>query len=209
MRNAADRHGRRAKDPAAWGTAPLGRNLPDALREVEDVIPRGLLPIMAALVIIIGLLLILIDAPPVILPGCVAPCQCSSITVRALSRQTEIERGELRLQATLDQYRPEFVVYFASTVRANYQVGMWLPYFLRIGRPFIIVTRTAPMLSQIGELCDEADAKVPLIHRKTLRSIEEIIVDSMTTAFYVNNAARNTHLVERRADSRLAQSRGL
>jgi CDP-glycerol:poly(glycerophosphate) glycerophosphotransferase len=83
-------------------------------------------------------------------------------------------------------------------VGANYQVGMWLPYFVRIGRPFIIVTRTAPMLSQISRLCEELDVTVPLIYRRTLRSIEEIIVDSMTTAFYVNNAARNTHLVERR-----------
>ena len=185
---------------AAWGTAPLGRNLPDALREVDDLIPRGLLPIMAALVIITSYLLILIDAPPVILL-CLAVLVLVSavlVTARAFARQTEIEHGELRLQATLENYRPEFVVYFASTVGANYQVGMWLPYFLRIGRPFIIVTRTAPMLSQIGELCDELGVKVPLIYRKTLRSIEEIIVDSMTTAFYVNNAARNTHLVERR-----------
>jgi CDP-glycerol glycerophosphotransferase (TagB/SpsB family) len=185
---------------AAWGTAPLGRILPDGLREVQDVIPRGLLPIMAALVIIISFLLILIDVPPVILM-CLAVLVLLSalhVTVRALARQTEIERGELRLQASLEGYRPEFVVYFASTVGANYQVGMWLPYFLRIGRPFIIVTRTAPMLSQIGDLCDELGVKVPLIYRKTLRSIEEIIVDSMTTAFYVNNAARNTHLVERR-----------
>jgi CDP-glycerol glycerophosphotransferase (TagB/SpsB family) len=185
---------------AAWGTAPLGRNLPDALREVDDLLPRGLLPIMAALVIITGYLLILIGAPLVILAclALVVLVGALQVTVRALARQTEIERGELRLRATLEGYRPEFVVYFASTVGANYQVGMWLPYFLRIGRPFIIVTRTAPMLSQIGELCDELDVKVPLIYRKTLRSIEEIIVDSMTAAFYVNNAARNTHLVERR-----------
>jgi hypothetical protein len=75
---------------------------------------------------------------------------------------------------------------------------MWLPYFVRIGRPFIIVTRTAPMLAQISRLCEEQGVTVPLIHRRTLRSLEEIIVDSMTAAFYVNNAARNTHLVERR-----------
>jgi CDP-glycerol glycerophosphotransferase (TagB/SpsB family) len=185
---------------AAWATAPLGRDLPDGLRELDDVIPRGVLPIVAALVIIIGFLLILGDAPPVILLALavVVFVGALQVTVRALARQTEIERGELQLQAALEGYRPEFIVYFASTVGANYQVGMWLPYFIRIGRPFIIVTRTAPMLSQIGALCDELDVKVPLIYRKTLRSIEEIIVDSMTTAFYVNNAARNTHLVERR-----------
>jgi hypothetical protein len=120
------------------------------------------------------------------------------ITVRAVRRETENERGELRLRPALEAYRPEFVVYFASTVGANYQVGMWLPYFVRIGRPFIIVTRTAPMLAQISRLCEEQGVTVPLIHRRTLRSLEEIIVDSMTAAFYVNNAARNTHLVERR-----------
>jgi CDP-glycerol glycerophosphotransferase (TagB/SpsB family) len=185
---------------AAWGIATVGRNVPDAVREFEDVIPRGLLPIMDALVIIIGFLLILFDAPLVIFLSLAVLILVGAlqVTARALARQTEIERGELRLQAALEGYRPEFVVYFASTVGANYQVGMWLPYFVRIGRPFIIVTRTAPMLNQISELCDELGVKVPLIYRKTLRSIEEIIVDSMTTAFYVNNAARNTHLVERR-----------
>ena len=71
---------------AAWGTAPLGRNLPDALREVDDLIPRGLLPIMAALVIITGYLLILVDAPPVILLGLAVLVFAGAlqVTVRAL-----------------------------------------------------------------------------------------------------------------------------
>jgi CDP-glycerol glycerophosphotransferase (TagB/SpsB family) len=185
---------------AAWSTGSLGQHLPDALHDVSDVIPRGLLPMMNGLLIIIGFLLILVGAPPMILLALTGLVLVGAlqVTVRALRRQTEIERGELRLQAALEGYRPQFVVYFASTVGANYQVGMWLPYFVRIGRPFIIVTRTAPMLNQISTLCEELGIKVPLIYRRTLRSIEEIIVDSMTTAFYVNNAARNTHLVERR-----------
>jgi hypothetical protein len=39
---------------------------------------------------------------------------------------------------------------------------------------------------------------VPVIHRPTLRSLEEVVVPSLRTAFYVNNAVRNTHFVERR-----------
>jgi CDP-glycerol glycerophosphotransferase (TagB/SpsB family) len=185
---------------AAWGSAPLGENLPDALREIADFIPRGVLPIVGGVVIIIGFLLILAAAPSVILLVLVLLIFAGAveITVRAVRRETENERGELRLRPALEAYRPEFVVYFASTVGANYQVGMWLAYFVRIGRPFIIVTRTAPMLAQISGLCEEQGVTVPLIYRRTLRSLEEIIVESMTTAFYVNNAARNTHLVERR-----------
>jgi CDP-glycerol glycerophosphotransferase (TagB/SpsB family) len=185
---------------AAWGTGLVGENLPGALREISDLIPRGLVPILNGLVIIIAFPLILVGAPPLILLILVGAIfiAAAEVTVRAVRRENENERAELRLRPALEAYRPEFVVYFASTVGANYQVGMWLPYFVRIGRPFIIVTRTAPMLAQISELCEEQAVTVPLIYRKTLRSIEEIIVDSMAAAFYVNNAARNTHLVERR-----------
>jgi hypothetical protein len=185
---------------AAWGNAVLGVNLPGAFREISDLIPRGLLPILNAVVIIIGFLLILVSAAPLILLTLVGLVFIAAVevTVRAVRRENENERGELRLRPALEAYRPQFVVYFASNVGAQYQVGMWLPYFVRIGRPFIIVTRTVPMLTEISELCQEQRVKVPVIYRKTLRSLEEIIVDSMTAAFYVNNAARNTHLVERR-----------
>jgi CDP-glycerol glycerophosphotransferase (TagB/SpsB family) len=185
---------------AAWGNAVLGVNLPGAVREITDLIPRGLLPILNAVVIIIGFLLILASAAPLILLTLVGLVFIAAVevTVRAVRRENENERGELRLRPALEAYRPRFVVYFASNVGAQYQVGMWLPYFVRIGRPFIIVTRTVPMLTEISELCQEQRVKVPVIYRKTLRSLEEIIVDSMTAAFYVNNAARNTHLVERR-----------
>ena len=184
----------------AWTNALLGQNLPGEIREISDLIPRGLLPILDAAVIIVGFLLILVGAPPVILLSLVLLVFLAAVevTVRAVRRQNETERAELHLRPALEAYRPEFIVYFASTVGANYQVGMWLPYFVRIGRPFIIVTRTAPMLAQIGRLCEEYGVTAPLIYRRTLRSIEEIIVDSMAAAFYVNNAARNTHLVERR-----------
>ena len=185
---------------AAWGSAVLGVNLPGAVREITDRIPRGLLPILNAVVIIIGFLLILAGGAPLILLTLVGLVFIAAVevTVRAVRRENENEQGELRLRPALETYRPQFVVYFASNVGAQYQVGMWLPYFVRIGRPFIIVTRTVPMLAEISELCEEQRVKVPVIYRKTLRSLEEIIVDSMTAAFYVNNAARNTHLVERR-----------
>lgn len=44
----------------------------------------------------------------------------------------------------------------------------------------------------------ELDTTVPVIYRPTLRSLEEVIVPSLTTTFYVNNAVRNTHFIERR-----------
>ena len=107
-------------------------------------------------------------------------------------------RAAVRLHEELTRFAPEFAVYFSSPVGAGYQVGMWLRYFARIGRPFIIVTRTVPMLNQIAQATRAADVRVPIIFRPTLRSLEEVIVPSLKVAFYVNNAARNTHFVERR-----------
>ena len=185
---------------SAWGGGMLVRNLPAALKKINQLVPRGLLPLIGSLVIIIGFVAVSTGWPAIIvlvlatLFGLIAV----EIIVRALWRAREVERAELRLRPALEAHAPEFAVYFASTVGAHYQIGMWLPYFLRIGRPFIIVTRTAPMLRQIEQLCLELGVEVPLIYRRTLRSVEEVIVDSMTASFYVNNAARNTHFVERR-----------
>ena len=46
--------------------------------------------------------------------------------------------GRAAAARRVEAYAPQFAVYFASTVGAGYQVGMWLPYFMRIGRPFVI-----------------------------------------------------------------------
>ena len=157
-------------------------------------------------------MLILVDAPPLILLILVGVIfiAAAEVTVRAVRRENENDRAELRLRPALEKYRPEFVVYFASTVGANYQVGMWLPYFVRIGRPFIIVTRTAPMLSSDQRAVRGRGVTVPLIYRKTLRSIEEIIVDSMAAAFLCQQRC-SEHSPCRAAgvDARLAQPRGL
>jgi CDP-glycerol glycerophosphotransferase (TagB/SpsB family) len=108
------------------------------------------------------------------------------------------EEIDVRLQQALRDFDPRFAVYFSSTVGADYQVGMWLPYFLRIERPFVIITRTIAMTHEIAGLTRAAGVQVPIIYRPTLRSLEDVIMPAMATAFYVNNAARNTHFIERR-----------
>ncbi len=112
---------------------------------------------------------------------------------RRLAAATAAEQAT---PAVLARYGPQFCLYFASGIGARYQVGMWLPYLRRIGRPFVIVVRSLPMLEEIRELT--RGTGIPLLYRPTLRSLEDVVVDSMKVAFYVNNAVRNTHLIERR-----------
>ncbi len=70
---------------------------------------------------------------------------------------------------------------------------MWAPYFDRIGVPYIYVVRSLAMMRAIGEI-----TTAPVILRPTLRSLEDVIVPGLSAAFYVNNAVRNTHFIERR-----------
>ena len=69
---------------AAWGSATVGENLPDALREIADFIPRGVLPIVGGVVIIVGFLLILAAAPSVIVGGAAIVSGASGLIGRVI-----------------------------------------------------------------------------------------------------------------------------
>src|SRR5699024_9640275 len=62
--------------------------------------------------------------------------------IAGLKRGVNSIRLDNRLYDLLDEYEAEFVVYFGSNVGITYQLGMWLPYFERIGKKFIVVTRS-------------------------------------------------------------------
>ncbi len=193
---------------SAWGRFGLTAvNLPDALHPLRQPVSRHWLPAVGTTVLLLGFVLRatadagLAGGPAAtgfVVVAVLAFLVFVHVVERALRRAVEVTRGELRLQDALVARAPEFTVYFASTVGAGYQVGMWLPYFAQIGRPFVVVTRTVSMLNQIARLCEELGLDVPLVHRPSLRSLEDVIVPSMTSAFYVNNAVRNTHFIERR-----------
>lgn len=198
---------------AAWGSFGLvAVNLPAAVRPVRQPFGRGWLALAGFAVLVVGLVLgsVGASAPEGLSIGRRAAGAAFVVVAlgffvlflevleRSLRRAAQATRGEQRLRDALVEHAPEFAVYFASTVGASYQIAMWLPYFLRIDRPFVIITRTVPMLRQIARLCERQGLTVPLVYRPTLRSLEEVIVPSMTTSFYVNNAVRNTHFIERR-----------
>ncbi|WP_417218655.1 CDP-glycerol glycerophosphotransferase family protein [Arthrobacter sp.] len=100
---------------------------------------------------------------------------------------------DARLPELLNAVGPRFCVYFGSNVGVSYQLGMWVPYLDRIGEPYIVVTRDLRMMRAASKVTD-----APVIYRRTLASLEEVLVPGLTTAFYVNNAVKNTHLIERR-----------
>lgn len=128
----------------------------------------------------------------VLVLGAVAATAAAAALVAASAQAFASRRDGDSLRALVSAYAPRFAVYFAATGGARYQFGMWEEYFRRIDRRFVVVTRTPAMARQIAEITD-----APVVYRQTLRSLDDIDVPSLSTVFYVNNATRNTHMVER------------
>ncbi|MFD1720834.1 CDP-glycerol glycerophosphotransferase family protein [Amnibacterium endophyticum] len=87
-------------------------------------------------------------------------------------------------------YAPVFALHWDAPPGTEYQVTMWLPYLERIGERFILIVRNPAALAGIA-----ARTRVPVVLRQDPRDIDAVVPPSLRTVFYVNNAARNTHLV--------------
>ena len=186
---------------AAWGQLGLQvHGLPAVRARISEVVPHGVLSLLSSVVVVLLVVLATLGAPPwlALVLGLLFFAVYLDVVVRALLRFVRVLAAEARLRDGLLDYAPQFALYFASTVGAAYQMGMWLPFMLRLGRPFIIVTRNVPMMREIAQLTDQLKVDVPVIQRPTLRSLEDVVVPTLTTCFYVNNAVRNAHFVERR-----------
>ena len=62
--------------------------------------------------------------------------------LRGLQTALARRRAEGKLRSALTSYEPVFAVYWQAAAGTSYQLGMWLPYLERLGKPFIVVVRT-------------------------------------------------------------------
>lgn len=180
----------------SWKVTGLeSRNLPNAETRGFQPIGRGVVAVANAIVISLGWLFAFFGMLEyVLLVLSLVPTVLAIVLfIAGLKRGMRSLRLDTNLYDLLSEYGAEFVVYFGSNVGITYQLGMWLPYFDRIGKRFIIVTRSLKMMRAAGLITEH-----PVINRPTLRSLEEVVTPSVGAAFYVNNAGKNTHLIERR-----------
>jgi hypothetical protein len=97
------------------------------------------------------------------------------------------------IRKALQQYQPEFCVYYAARNGARYQLGMWLPYLERLNRRFIVITRHPHTVAEITELTS-APVLVPKLKSAHGR-LWHLVVDSLKAAFYVQNHQANVDLM--------------
>lgn len=180
----------------AWKVTGLeSRNLPGVETRGFQPLERGMVALFSSSVTAVCWLCVFVGTAPVIpLIFAALPLVFGlAMYVSGLVRGARSARLDEQLPTLLEEYGAEFAVYFGSTMGIRYQLGMWEEYFQRLGRRFIVVTRDLPMMRTAGQVTD-----APVINRPTLRSLETVITPSLKLAFYVNNAGKNTHFIERR-----------
>ncbi|KHL12131.1 UNVERIFIED_CONTAM: hypothetical protein LK11_38980 [Mumia flava] len=180
----------------SWERVGLeARNLPTLRVEIPEVVGRGTVGAADWTVLLLAWVVAGIVAADWLVLG-LALLLTAAVAVAVVVGLRRVHRcvdAEDRLYGTLEKIGPEFAVYFGSNVGAQYQLGMWMPYFERIGRPFVVVARNLTMFRALEGITD-----APIVHRPSIRSLPEVIVPTMRAAFYVNNAPNNTHFLERR-----------
>jgi hypothetical protein len=99
----------------------------------------------------------------------------------------------MSIRKALQQYQPEFAVYYAARNGARYQLGMWLPYFERLNRRFIVITCHPSTVPEIAELTS-APVVIPKL-RSAYGRLWHLVVDSLKAAFYVQNHQANVDMM--------------
>ena len=93
------------------------------------------------------------------------------------------------LPGLLRDLAPTFALHWEAPPGSLYQVSMWLDQLGRLGKPFMLITRTTDNFHEAKAL------GVPVLHRVGLESVGDALTDSLKTVFYVNTATRNDHLL--------------
>jgi hypothetical protein len=144
---------------------------------------------------VLGVLLVAAGAPGwsyllIVILGTMSILIISGYAIRAV----RISRSSgIGIRKALQQYQPEFAVYYAARNGARYQLGMWLPYFERLNRRFIVITCHASTVPEITELTS-APVLVPKVKSAHGR-LWHLAVDSLKAAFYVQNHQANVDML--------------
>src|SRR5690625_1156593 len=178
--------------------AVVARNLPGLRVAMDTQPPAGA---VASVALWVSLLFGVVNSSFESVAGSEAPWLITAgvtlfvslIAFVSATRSLQASRKDARdLAQLVTDYGPEFAVYFASKTGGRYQYGMWEPYFQRLDKRYIVIVRDRRSAREISRLTN-----APVIFRPTLRSLDDVVPPSVGTVFYVNNAVKNTHMVER------------
>ncbi|HEU5483443.1 MAG TPA: CDP-glycerol glycerophosphotransferase family protein, partial [Microlunatus sp.] len=173
-------------------TKVVVRNLPGVPPVPKAPFSAGWVAGGNVIAIVVAALVVIIGAPGWLLLPALATLPLTALTIRYALRATAAsQRIQRDTPAALRRYSPAFVVYYATTVGVRYQLGMWLPYLERLGKPYVVITRNPATVSEIAKLT-KAPILVPRTDKKMSDHLDSMVVPSMKAAFYVQGSAANS-----------------
>ena len=105
-------------------------------------------------------------------------------------RRRTAHAGDPAVLAAVRAHRPRFAVHFAAPPGSEYQVRMWLPYFDRLGDPYLVILRDKAFLPAIA-----AATTAPVVVAPAIADLESLLVPGLKAVFYANNSMHNTQCV--------------
>lgn len=172
---------------------PYAANMPSDTSRPGPAFRYGIAYPLGVAAVLVMILASLAPTPLLILALVLALATAVALAVALLDTAIGI-RDRLRFQEhlpqILEELAPVFYVYWHAPPKSAFQVTMWLPYLERLGVPFVLVTRTVPSFRQLRAATDH-----PVILRRSLTDLDDLIVPSARGVFYVNNAMRNNHMI--------------
>ena len=158
---------------------------PPAVTTARVVVPAALVALVLLVVAALGALGPWVFAVAALVQG--VPLLLA--TVQALRAHAARPSSAAALRRAVAELAPEFVLYTARRGGA-YQLQMWLPHLVALGRPFLVVTRDPAALPALGGV-----TSAPVVACPTWRDLDRVVVPSLRAAFYVNSVAANADFV--------------
>ncbi len=171
---------------------PYAVNLPEIRIRDRRLIPAPWIFYVNCAAIFVVSVLVLWKAPAVVTLFVVLIAVAVSLVglVDCALRIQSRRRAERRLPQVLARYAPRFAVHWDAAAGTGYQISRWLPYLDRLGARYVVIVRNPKSYPEASVMTDH-----PVLLRRHATSLDAIMVDSLVTVFYANNALRNVHMV--------------
>ncbi|WP_460496704.1 CDP-glycerol glycerophosphotransferase family protein [Glycomyces tarimensis] len=108
-----------------------------------------------------------------------------------LRRRRESHPVDIQVMTAVERLQPKFVIHFAGSRESEYQLRMWLPYFERVGDPYMIIIRDRYLVDAVAER-----TTAPIVVVPAQSVLDKLLPGSVRSVFYVNHAVKNAQLIK-------------
>ncbi|GAA2294775.1 hypothetical protein GCM10009853_058480 [Glycomyces scopariae] len=114
----------------------------------------------------------------------------AGVIANLVRRSRESHPIDRAVVAAVEKLQPKYVVHFGGAKLSEYQIEMWLPYFDRIGDPYLVLVRDAHLMP--GTV---ACTSAPVVLAPGQSVLDKLLPESVRACFYSNHAQKNTALI--------------